>query len=118
MLSPGEAGSTSPRPNHFGKKTMACVSWDQSVIVYCELLKPGEIVNAQHYRQQMINLNYALIERRAEWARRYDKVILSNENAPSHTEKLVKNTFWNRLVGTSYLTHRTRQIWHYLTTPS
>ena len=32
-------------------------------MVYHELLKPGETVNADRYRQQMINLDDALIEK-------------------------------------------------------
>ena len=75
-LSPGEAGPSTPRPNRFGKKTIICVFWDQSSIVYYELLKPGKTVIAQRYRQQMINLNHALIERRPEWTRRHGKVIV------------------------------------------
>ncbi|KAL6254101.1 hypothetical protein P5V15_014721 [Pogonomyrmex californicus] len=65
---------------------MLCVWWDQSGIVYYELLKPGETVNTQRYRQQVINLNHALIERRPEWARRHGKVILLHDNAPSHSK--------------------------------
>ena len=91
-LSPGQTGPLTPRLNRFGKKTMLCVWWDQSGIVYYELLKPGETVNAQRYRQQMINLNHALIERRPEWARRHGKVIVLHDNAPSHTAKPVKDT--------------------------
>ncbi|KAL6264203.1 hypothetical protein P5V15_004285 [Pogonomyrmex californicus] len=64
---------------------MLCVWWDQSGIVYYELFKPGETVNTQRYRQQMINLNHALIERRPEWARRHGKVILL-QCAVSHSK--------------------------------
>lgn len=91
-LSPGEAGPSTARPNRFGRKTMLCVWWDQCGVVYYELLKPGETVNTDRYRQQMINLNHALIEKRPEWARRHGKVILQHDNAPSHTAKLVKDT--------------------------
>ena len=42
---------------------MHCVWWDQSAIFYYKLLEPGETVNAQRYHQEMINLNYALIEK-------------------------------------------------------
>ncbi|GFW77457.1 mariner Mos1 transposase [Trichonephila clavipes] len=41
-LSPGEADSSTPRPNRFGHKTMLCVWWEQRGIVYYELLKPSE----------------------------------------------------------------------------
>ena len=71
---------------------MLCVWWDQCGVVYFEVLKPGETVNTDRYRQQIINLNHALIEKRPEWARRHGKVILQNDNAPSHTAKVVKNT--------------------------
>ena len=46
----------------------------------------------KRYRQQMINLNQALIEKRPEWAKRHGKVILLHDNAPSHTSKLAKDT--------------------------
>ena len=39
---------------------MLCVWWDQKGVVYYELLKPGETVNIQRYRQQMIDLLQAL----------------------------------------------------------
>ena len=47
----------------FWHKTMLCVWWDQSGIVYYELLEPGKTVNAQRYHQEMINLNHVLIEK-------------------------------------------------------
>lgn len=102
-LSPGEAGPSTPRPNRFGKKTMLCVWWDQNGVVYYELLKPGETVNAQRYRQQMINLNQALIDKRPEWATRHGKVILLHDNAPSHTAKPVKDTL--KSLGWEVLPH-------------
>ena len=49
-------------------------------------------MNTDRYRQQIINLNHALIEKRPECARRHGKVILHHDNAPSHTAKVVKNT--------------------------
>jgi Transposase. len=71
-----EEGPSTPRPNHFGRKFMLCVWWDQSGIVYCKLLEPGETVNLQRYHQEMINLNRTLIEKRPEWTKRHGKVIL------------------------------------------
>ena len=91
-LSPGEVGPSTPKPNRFGRKTMLCAWWDQCGVVYFELLQPGETVNKDRYRQQIINLNHALIEKRPEWARRHGKVILQHYNTPSHTAKVVKNT--------------------------
>ena len=71
---------------------MLCVWWDQCGVVYFELSKPGETVNTDRYRQQIINLNHALIEKRPEWAWKHGKVILQHDNASSHTAKVVKNT--------------------------
>ena len=59
------------RRNCFGRKRILCVWWDQCGVMYFELLKPGETVNTDRYRQQIINLNHALIEKRPEWARRH-----------------------------------------------
>jgi len=64
-ITPGPSTSTArpnrPKPN-YGRKTMLCVWWDQKGVIYYELLKPG--VNSERYRQQMINLNQALCEKR------------------------------------------------------
>ena len=39
-------------------------------VIYYELLKPGETVNTERYRQQMIDLNQALREKRPEYQKR------------------------------------------------
>nr|KAF6360048.1 hypothetical protein mMyoMyo1_011006 [Myotis myotis] len=82
---------------------MLCIWWDQEGMVYYELLKPGETINTDHYRQQIINLNHALIIKQPEWARRHGKVILLHDNAPSHTSKPVKDTLKN--LALEVLTH-------------
>ena len=61
-------------------------------VIYYELLKPGETVNIERYRQQMIDLNQALREKRPEYQKRQHKVILLHDNTPSHTAKPVKET--------------------------
>nr|KAF6355205.1 hypothetical protein mMyoMyo1_011395 [Myotis myotis] len=60
-VDPGQPATSTVRPNHFGKKTMLCVWWDQEGVVYYELLKPGETINTDRYLQQIINLNHTLI---------------------------------------------------------
>jgi len=35
---------------------MLCIWWDQEGVIYYELLKPGETVNALRYHQQLIKL--------------------------------------------------------------
>ena len=75
-------------------------------MIYCELLKLGETVNTERYRQQMIDLNQALREKRPEYQKRQHKVILLRDNAPSHTTKPVKETIeafsWEILSHAAY----------------
>ena len=71
---------------------MLCIWWDQKGVVYHEFLKLGETVNTVRYRQQLINLNHALIEKRPDWATRHGKLILQQDNASSHTAKDVRDT--------------------------
>ena len=79
---------------------------DQKGVIYYELLKPGETVNTERYRQQMNDLNRALREKRPEYQKRQHKVILLHDNAPSHTAKPVKETIeafsWEILSHAAY----------------
>ena len=99
----GQPSTSTAKTDRFGKKAMLCVWWDQKGVVYHELLKPGETVNTNRYRQQMINLNHALIEKRPEWARRHGKVILLHDNAPAHKAKSVQDTI--KALGWELLPH-------------
>jgi histone-lysine N-methyltransferase SETMAR len=105
-VTPGEPSTSTARPNRYGRKTMLCVWWDQKGVIYYGLLKPGETVNTERYRQQMIDLNQALREKRPEYQKRQHKVILLHDNAPSHTAKLVKETIeafsWEILSHAAY----------------
>ena len=75
-------------------------------VIYYELLKPGETVNTERYRQQMIDWNQALRKKRPEYQKRQHKVILLRDNAPSHTAKPVKETIeafsWEILSHAAY----------------
>ena len=71
---------------------MLCVWWDQKGVVYYKLLKSGETVNGARYRQQIINLNQALITKRPEWAQIHGKVILLHDNTLAYTTKVIKKT--------------------------
>ena len=79
---------------------------DQKGVIYYELLKPGETVNTERYRQQTIDLNQSLREKRPEYQKRQHKVILLHDNAPSHTAKPVKETIeafsWEILSHAAY----------------
>jgi [histone H3]-lysine36 N-dimethyltransferase SETMAR len=102
-VSPGQPSTSTAKPDRFGKKTMLCVWWDQTGVVYDELLKSGETVNTDRYQQQMINLNHALVEKRPEWATRHGKVILLHDNAPAHKAKRVHDTI--KALGWELLPH-------------
>jgi histone-lysine N-methyltransferase SETMAR len=91
-VKPGEPSTSTPKRNIHGSKVMLCIWWDQKGVVYYELLKSGETVNADRYRQQLINLKRALQEKRSEYAKRHDKVIFQHDNARPHIAKPVKET--------------------------
>ncbi|QQP52382.1 Transposase, partial [Caligus rogercresseyi] len=61
----------------------------QGCVIYYELLKPGETVNTQRYRQQMTDLDRVLLEKRPEYQQRQHKVILLHDNAPAHKAKQI-----------------------------
>ena len=70
-----------------------CVWWDQEGVIYYELLKSDETVNAHRYHQQLIKLYHALREKRPHYRKRHDKLIFLHYNAPSHVNN-VQNYFW------------------------
>ncbi|GFU72973.1 mariner Mos1 transposase [Trichonephila clavipes] len=61
-----QTSKSTTRPNHFDRKTMLCIFWDQEGPIYYELLKPGGTVNTSHYKQQLLNLNDAILEKREQ----------------------------------------------------
>ena len=69
---------------------LLCIWWYQKGVVNYDLLKPGETVTGDRYRQQSIKLNQALKRKRPEWGDRTHKVILLHNNARSHVGKSVK----------------------------
>ena len=68
---------------------MLCVWWDQESVIYYELLKPGEIVNAHRYHQQLIKLHRTLRKKGRVIGK--DKLIFLHDNAPSHTSTMIQN---------------------------
>ncbi|UYV68292.1 SETMAR [Cordylochernes scorpioides] len=63
---------------------MLCIWWDQTGVVYFELLKPGKMVNTSRYEQQMHSLREALNEKRPDWREKHNNLILQHDNAPAH----------------------------------
>lgn len=90
-VDPGQPSTSTARPNRFGKKAMLCVWWDQQGVLYYELLKPGETVNAHRYHRQLIKLRQAINEKRPEFRLRHDKLVFQHDNAPAHNSLLVRN---------------------------
>ena len=100
-----------PQHQHHGfnlhdSKIMLCIWWDQKLLVYYELLKPGDSITGDRYRLQLIRLSRALREKRLEYEQRHDKVILLHDNARPHVTKVVKKNIWKRSNGMFYRTRR------------
>ncbi|GFU23888.1 mariner Mos1 transposase [Trichonephila clavipes] len=72
---PGQPPKSTARPNRLGRKTMLSIFWDQEGPVYYELLKLGETVNTDLYKQQLLNLNDTILEKREQYKKRQLKVI-------------------------------------------
>ncbi|GFS60105.1 mariner Mos1 transposase [Trichonephila clavipes] len=85
---------------------MLCIFWDYEGPIYYELLKPGETVNTDRYKQQLRNLNDAILEKREQYKKRQHKVIFLDDNAPSHpskpTKDIVKALVWELLAHAVY----------------
>ena len=55
-VKPGRPAKSTAKPNIHGAKVMLCIWWDQKGVLYCELLKPGETINGERCRTQLIRL--------------------------------------------------------------
>ncbi|GFW15571.1 mariner Mos1 transposase [Trichonephila clavipes] len=91
------------RRNRLGRKTLQCIFWDQKVLIYYELLKPGETVNTNRCKQQLFNLNDAILEKREQYKKRQHNVIFLDDNAPSHRAKPTKDIV--KALGLESLAH-------------
>lgn len=105
-VEPGQPSTSQPVRNIRGKKALLCIWWDSRGTVYYELLKPGETISGDRYRQQLIKLNQALKQKRPEYAQRHNKVIFQYDNARPHVAKCVKkyleNITWDVLPHLPY----------------
>jgi [histone H3]-lysine36 N-dimethyltransferase SETMAR len=91
----GKPAKSTPKPNIHGAKVMLCIWWDQKGVLYYELLKPGETINGDRYRQQLIKLNAAIKQKRPEYATRHESIIFHHDNARPHVAVPVKNYLEN-----------------------
>ena len=67
-----------------------CIWWAQLGALYYELLKPSETITGDRYRTQFMRLNQELKEKRPQYQKKHDKVILENDNARPHVARPVK----------------------------
>ena len=65
-VKPGQPAKSTAKPNTYGAKVMLCIWWDQKSVLYYELLKPGETINRERYRTQLIRLKRAIAPKRPE----------------------------------------------------
>ena len=80
--------------------------WDQKGVLYYDLLKPGETINGERYRTQLIRLKKAIAEKPPEYATRHETIIFHHDNARPHLAIPVKdyleNSGWEVSLHPSY----------------
>ena len=72
-------------------------------VLYHELLKPGETINGERYRIQLIRFKRAIAEKRPEYATRHEAIIFHHDNARPHVAIPVKDYLEN--IGWEVLPH-------------
>ena len=75
------SAKSTAKPNIHGAKVMLCIWWDQKGVLYYKLLKPGETINGERYRTQLIRLKRAMAEKRPQYATRHEAIIFHHDNA-------------------------------------
>ncbi|GFT43518.1 mariner Mos1 transposase [Trichonephila clavipes] len=58
---PEQPSKSTARPSRFYRKTMLCIFWYQEGPIYYELFKPGGMINTDRYKQQILNLDDAIL---------------------------------------------------------
>ena len=91
----GQPAKSTAKPNIHGAKAMLCIWWDQKGVLYYELLKPGETINGERYRTQLIRLKRPIAEKHPEYATRHKAIIRHHDNARPHVAIPVKNYLEN-----------------------
>lgn len=57
----GKPSPSMTKRNIHGSKILLCIWWDQEGLVYYELLQPNQIITAERYKQQLIDLSTAMM---------------------------------------------------------
>lgn len=100
------------RQNGFDRKTMLRVWWNRQGILYYHLLKLGEAVNFQEYKQHLLSLSHAILRKVSQLLSRDKRVILLHDSASCHRISTVQGVIhslkWDLLPYPSFL-----QIWRH-----
>ena len=94
-VKPGQPAKSTAKPNIHGRKVILCIWWDQKSMLYYELLKPGETINWERYRTQLICLKRAIAVKRPGYATRHEAIISHHDNARPHVAIPVRNFLLN-----------------------
>ncbi|GFU25193.1 mariner Mos1 transposase [Trichonephila clavipes] len=97
----------------YGGNTLSRAQWFEKfqngsggTNLFYELLKPGETVNTDIYKQELLNSNDAILEKREQYKKRQHKVIFFDDNALNHrakpTKDIVKALDWEPLAYAAY----------------
>ena len=85
-------------------------------VLYYELLKPGETINGERYRTQLIHLKRTISEKRPEYATRHEAIIFHHDNAVGPMLLFRLRTIWKTVDGKFYPTLLIAQTLPLLTT--
>lgn len=90
-VSPGQPGPSQPKQDIHCQKVMLCIWWDQTGVVYYEVLESNQTVSADLYVGQLDKLAKALVEKRGSKAQTHNKVLFHDDNARPHRANITKN---------------------------
>ena len=62
-VKPGQSAKSTAKRHIHSAKVMLCIWWAQKSVLYYELLKPGETINGERYRTQLIRMKREIAEK-------------------------------------------------------
>ncbi|UYV74866.1 hypothetical protein LAZ67_12001527 [Cordylochernes scorpioides] len=86
---PDQFPKQTPRPNRFGKNAMLCIWWDQTGVVYFELLKPGKMNDLHLKRSSAKFVPHLLTNEQKEHRKETCKNMVEMFNSDPHWIKIV-----------------------------